>query len=145
MDLQRDVYAEQARNRNRYVAKLEGQPQTGLKPWREIISPHPDVASGNYQKAEFAADLAQVCRGEASSEYQDPKEFYQRTHLTQGLKDLLNNALNRLIRNQGDPVIELQTSFGGGKTHSLLTLLHLFENLKIASTLVGVEQLLVVL
>jgi len=142
MDLQRDVYAEQARNRTRYVAKLEGQPQTGLKPWREIISPHPDVASGNYQKAEFAADLAQVCRGEASSEYQDPREFYQRTHITQGLKDLLINALNRLIRNQGDPVIELQTSFGGGKTHSLLTLLHLFENLKIASSLVGVEELL---
>jgi uncharacterized protein len=141
-DLQRDVYAEQARNRTRYVAKLEGQPQAGLKPWREIVAPHPDVQSGNYQKAEFAADLAQVHRGESSSEYQDPKEFYQRTHLTQGLKDLLSNALKRLLRNQGDPVIELQTNFGGGKTHSLLALLHLFENLKVASNLVGVDELL---
>lgn len=141
-DLQRDVYAEQARNRTRYATKLEGQPQAGLKPWREVVCPHPDVQSGNYQKAEFAADLAQVHRGEASSEYQDPKEFYQRTHLTQGLKDLLSNALKRLLLNQGDPVIELQTNFGGGKTHSLLALLHLFENLKVASNLVGVEELL---
>jgi uncharacterized protein len=142
IDLQRDVYAEQARNRTRYVAKLEGQPQAGLKPWRDIVSPHPDVQSGNYQQAEFAADLAQVHRGEASSEYQDPKEFYQRTHLTQGLKELLSNALKRLLRNQGDPVIELQTNFGGGKTHSLLALVHLFENLKVASNLVGVDELL---
>ncbi|MCY7273785.1 MAG: DUF499 domain-containing protein [Phormidesmis sp. CAN_BIN44] len=142
IDLQRDVYAEQARNRTRYVAKLEGQPQAGLKPWRDIVSPHPDVAFGNYQKAEFAADLAQVHRGEAASEYQDPKEFYQRTHLTQGLKELLSNAIKRLLRNQGDPVIELQTNFGGGKTHSLLALLHLFENLKVASNLVGVDELL---
>jgi uncharacterized protein len=141
-DLQRDVYAEQARNRTRYATKLEGQPQAGLKPWRDVVCPHPDVQSGNYQKAEFAADLAQVHRGEASSEYQDPKEFYQRTHLTQGLKDLLSNALKRLLLNQGDPVIELQTNFGGGKTHSLLALLHLFENLKVASNLVGVEELL---
>ncbi|NJM67133.1 MAG: ATP-binding protein [Acaryochloris sp. RU_4_1] len=141
-DLQRDVYAEQARNRIRYVSKLESTPQAGLKPWRDIVAPHPDVSSGNYQRAEFAADLAQVHRGEASSEYQDPREFYQRTHLTQGLRDLLNNALKRLLRNQGDPVIELQTNFGGGKTHSLLALMHLFENLKIAPSLVGVEELL---
>lgn len=142
MDLQRDVYAEQARNRTRYATKLEGQPQPGLKPWREIVYPHCDVQSGNYQKAEFAADLAQVHRGEASSEYQDPKEFYQRTHLTQGLRDLLINALKRLLHNTGDPVIELQTNFGGGKTHSLLALLHLFENLRMASSLIGVDELL---
>jgi len=142
MDLQRDIYAEQARNRTRYVSKLESQPQAGLKPWRDIVAPHPDVASGNYLNAEFAADLAQVHRGEAAPEYQDPREFFQRTHLTEGLSNLLTNALKRLLTNQGDPVIELQTSFGGGKTHSLLALLHLFENLKMASSLVGVDALL---
>ncbi len=140
-DLLREVFSSEARSKTKTVAKVEGQPQTGLKPWREVVTPHPDVSSGNYQKAEFAADLAAVYRGGASSEYQDPKEFYGRTHLTQGLSDLLKNALKRFCLNSGDPVIELQTNFGGGKTHSMLALFHLFANGK-AAELPGVEPLL---
>jgi hypothetical protein len=49
-----------------------------LKPWREVITPHPDVASGRYQQAEFAADLAQVLQGTAEPEYQDATEFFAR-------------------------------------------------------------------
>ena len=140
-DLQRSIYSEEARNKVRYAPKTEGQPQSGLKAWREVVTPHPDVSSGNYQKAEFAADLAEVHRGEASIEYQDPREFFRRTHLTQGLTDLLKNALKRLCQDSGDPVIELQTNFGGGKTHSMLALYHLFANGK-AAELPGVEPLL---
>ena len=66
-------------------SRLEGTPQAGLKPWREVVTPHPDVASGRYIEAEFAADLAQVQRGEASNEYGDPVEFFRRTYLTDGL------------------------------------------------------------
>jgi predicted AAA+ superfamily ATPase len=122
-------FAEQARTETRraVVAPIEGQPQSGLKPWREVITPHPDVASGRYQQAEFAADLGQVHRGEGSDEYRNPAEFYRRTFLTEGLRHLLSGALRRLSDSGGDPVVELQTNFGGGKTHSMLALYHLFS------------------
>ncbi|MCH7728991.1 MAG: ATP-binding protein, partial [Planctomycetes bacterium] len=102
------------------------QTAAGLPPWRDIIEPHEDVASGNHQQAEFAADLHQVHTDRATAQYGDPVEFFRRTYLTQGLSDLLTNALKRIVQNQGDPVVTLQTNFGGGKTHSLLALYHLF-------------------
>jgi len=123
------------------VAPVEGKPTGGLRPWREIITPHPDVASGRYQQAEFAADLAQVYRGEGTSEYRDPIEFFNRTYLTEGLNHLLRNALLRLSGKGGDPVVELQTNFGGGKTHSMLALYHLFSGVPVAN-LRGVDSLL---
>jgi hypothetical protein len=96
-----------------------------LKPWREVIAPHPDVASGRYVQAEFAADLAQVLRGNADPEYQEPVEFFRRTYLTVGMKLLLRSALERLAGGGGEPVIELKTAFGGGKTHTMMALYHL--------------------
>ncbi|MGH2707927.1 MAG: Swt1 family HEPN domain-containing protein, partial [Actinomycetota bacterium] len=83
-DLLRSRFAEQARQTRRRVAAapIEGQPAGGLKPWRAVVTPHPDVASGRYQQAEFAADLHQVWRGEAADEYGRPVEFFRRTFLT---------------------------------------------------------------
>lgn len=120
---------------------LAGQPTGGLKPWREIVTPHPDVASGRFAQAEFAADLAQVIRGDATDEYANPKEFFRRTYITEGLRELLLNAISRLTDQGGDPVVELQTNFGGGKTHSMLALYHLFSEAKSAD-LAGVDVLL---
>jgi predicted AAA+ superfamily ATPase len=97
----------------------------GLKSWREVVQPHPDVASGRYIQAEFAADLAQVVAGTAEPEYQDPLEFFRRTYLTEGLLSLLVTGIKRLTAQGGDPVVQLQTAFGGGKTHSMLALYHL--------------------
>ena len=125
-ELMRQRYEEQARRETRKATTaIEGSPQQGLKPWREIVTPHPDIASGRYQQAEFAADLWQVYLDEGSDEYRLPTEFFRRTYITAGLKQLLANALNRLAGNGGDPVIELQTNFGGGKTHAMLALYHL--------------------
>lgn len=98
---------------------------SGLRPWRLVVKPHPDVASGRYIQAEFAADLAQVVQGKADPEYGDPKEFFRRTYLTEGLMDLLVTGIKRLTGQGGDPVVQLQTSFGGGKTHSMLALYHI--------------------
>lgn len=112
-----------------------------LKPWREVVSPHPDVASGRYLQAEFAADLWQVHLGEGSDEYRDPVEFFRRTYLTASLKELLSNAVRRLSGGQGDPVVQLQTNFGGGKTHSMLALYHLFSGVD-PSELAGVPDIL---
>lgn len=114
--------------------------KAGLKPWREVVTPHKDVASGRYMQAEFAADLAQVYRGEGSDEYRDAVEFFRRTYITAGLKDLLVGSLQRIGGTGGDPVVELQTNFGGGKTHSMLALYHLFGEGK--AKLPGVDEVL---
>ena len=142
-ELLRAKFAEEARQvRRRAVAvATEGQPKAGLKPWREVVTPHPDVASGRYQQAEFAADLHQVWRDEATPEYGRPEEFFRRTYLTEGLRRLLVNAARRLRGEAGDPVVELQTNFGGGKTHSLIALYHLAQGYP-PSKLPGVEDML---
>lgn len=142
-DLLRSRFSEQARQTQRRgaVAPIEGQPSGGLKSWREVITPHPDVASGRYQQAEFAADLHQVWRGEAGDEYGQPTEFFRRTFLTDGLRELLLNAARRFGKAGGDPVVELQTNFGGGKTHSMIALYHLAKG-QAANELPGVEGML---
>ncbi|MFN8205252.1 MAG: Swt1 family HEPN domain-containing protein [Solirubrobacteraceae bacterium] len=143
-ELLRARYEEQARRTHRKaaaVAPVEGKPAPGLRPWREIVMPHPDVASGRYQEAEFAADLHQVWRGAATDEYNDPVQFFRRTFLTEGLRELLVNAARRLSREGGDPLVELQTNFGGGKTHSLIALYHLAGGTA-AADLAGVDAVL---
>jgi len=141
MALLRVRFDEQRRNEMRKTRPVEGSPQSGLKPWREVVTPHRDVASGQYQQAEFAADLWQVYLGEALSEYQHPTEFFRRTFITEGLGKLLSNAVRRLGSKGGDPVVELQTNFGGGKTHSMLALYHLFSGTS-AAELPGSEHVL---
>lgn len=142
-ELLRTRFAEQARQTQRKaaIAPIEGQPAGGLKPWREVVTPHPDVASGRYQQAEFAADLHQVWRDEAADEYRQPVEFFRRTFLTDGLRELLLNAVRRFRREGGDPIVELQTNFGGGKTHSMIALYHLGAGYPI-NELPGVEAML---
>jgi predicted AAA+ superfamily ATPase len=142
MDLMRVVFDEQRRSemRKRSFQPTEGKPHGGLKPWRELVTPHPDVASGRYQQAEFAADLWQVYQNEGVDEYRNPTEFFRRTFITEGLRQLMERALLRLNGTGGDPVVELQTNFGGGKTHSMLALWHLFSGVA-ASELPGVEEL----
>src|SRR5262249_30598009 len=142
-DLQRRRYAEEARRvvRRKTAQPLEGMPSGNLKPWREVVTPHRDVATGQYQQAEFAADLHQVWRDEAEDEYGKPEEFFRRTFLTEGLRDLLLNASKRLNGSGGDPVVQLQTNFGGGKTHSLIALYHLAAGYE-PSELPGVGEML---
>jgi predicted AAA+ superfamily ATPase len=112
-----------------------------LTPWREVVTPHRDVAKGGYQQAEFAADLWQVHLDEGSDEYRKPVELFRRTYLTESLKRLLVGAVQRLTGGGGDPVIQLQTNFGGGKTHSMLALYHLFSGTPPAE-LAGIEAVL---
>jgi predicted AAA+ superfamily ATPase len=143
MELLRVRFDEQARGERRKTAGLaiESAATGSLKPWREVVTPHRDVASGRYQQAEFAADLWQVHLGEGSDEYKHPAEFFRRTYLTESLKHLLTGAARRLTGQGGDPVVQLQTNFGGGKTHSMLALYHLFSGVA-ASELAGLEAVL---
>ncbi|MCZ7570815.1 MAG: Swt1 family HEPN domain-containing protein [Ardenticatenaceae bacterium] len=143
MELRRLVFDEQVRSEKRKAggSLIEAAAAGALKPWREVVTPHPDVASGRYQQAEFAADLWQVHLREGSDEYRDPQEFFRRTFLTESLKRLLVGAVQRLSGRGGDPVVQLQTNFGGGKTHSMLALYHLFAGVS-PSELPGVDTLL---
>ncbi len=111
-----------------------------LKPWREVVTPHPDVASGGYDQAEFAADLAQVVAGEADLEYQDPQEFFARTYLTEGMRRLLVTAVRRLTGRGGAPIVQLKTAFGGGKTHTMLALYHLLSQRTEVEQMEGAED-----
>ena len=95
------------------------------KPWTEIAIPHEDVMRGTFHQAEFAADLSRVHEKTAVPEYQDPALFFKRTFITEGMTALLGSVVKRLIGQGGDPVIQLQTAFGGGKTHTMLVVLHL--------------------
>ena len=142
MELRRLIFEEQARSeRRRGAGAVESHVTGSLKPWREVVTPHRDVASGRYQQAEFAADLWQVHLGEGSEEYRNPAEFFRRTYLTDSLKSLLTGAMQRLSADGGDPVVQLQTNFGGGKTHSMLALYHLFSGTA-PGELLGVDSLM---
>lgn len=130
VEVQRVQFTEQSRTltRDRSQAQLDTKvmSQAGLHKWRDVVTPHRDVQSGNFVQAQFAADLQQIISGTAEDEYGDPLQFFRRTHLTRGIQDLLTNAHERLSGRGGDPVAELQTNFGGGKTHSMIALYHLF-------------------
>jgi len=143
MELLRLRFDEQVRGEKRKAggSLVEAAANGVLKPWREVVTPHPDVASGRYQQAEFAADLWQVYMGEGTDEYRDPVEFFRRTYLTESLKHLLIAAVERLNGKGGDPVVQLQTNFGGGKTHSMLALYHLFSGTS-PTELPGIEEVM---
>jgi predicted AAA+ superfamily ATPase len=142
MDLRRLTYDEQVRSEKRKAGgSLIEATASSLKPWREVVTPHADVASGQYQQAEFAADLWQVHIGEGSDEYRKPPEFFRRTFLTDSLKRLLVAGVQRIAGKGGDPVVQLQTNFGGGKTHSMLALYHLFSGAT-PGELPGIDEVL---
>ena len=143
MELLRVRFDEQVRSEKRRSAgtAIESQVTGALKPWREVVNPHKDVASGRYKQAEFAADLWQVHLGEGSDEYLKPVDFFRRTYLTESLKQLLTSAVRRLTGSGGDPVVQLQTNFGGGKTHSMLALYHLFSGTK-PGDLAGIDAVM---
>jgi len=143
VELLRVRFEEQVRNEKRKSAgtAIESQAVGNLKGWREVVTPHRDVASGQYQQAEFAADLWQVHMGEGSDEYRNPIEFFRRTYLTESLKQLLLSAVHRITGTGGDPVVQLQTNFGGGKTHSMLALYHLFSGIS-PGELPGIDEVM---
>lgn len=99
-----------------------------LPAWWQVVTPHKDIREKSFSEAVFAADLGDVMSGTAPEEYRDPRLFFEKTYMTVGLKNLVRNVLSRLSTGQGDPVIQLQTPFGGGKTHALLTLYHLVNS-----------------
>ncbi|MGW3354263.1 DUF499 domain-containing protein [Streptomyces bungoensis] len=127
LEHQRAVIEAETKRATREAAAAPAVAAEGLKPWRAVLTPHQDVARGDFNASEFAANLAQVAQGEGALEYTDPVEFFQRTYLTEGLRELLGKSLRRISGDDNaPPTFNLQTNFGGGKTHSMLALYHLF-------------------
>ena len=125
-------------------AAVDNPEAVGLKPWREVLQPHDDVATGNFHASEFAADLYKVATGgEVDADYADPVEFFKRTYLTEGLSDLIGRAVRRFSGDENaSPVINLQTNFGGGKTHSMLSLWHVAAGLPVGEFPQETQELL---
>ncbi|HBI42788.1 MAG TPA: hypothetical protein DDY78_08010 [Planctomycetales bacterium] len=113
-----------------------------MKPWREVAIPHEDVLKGTFQQSEFAADITAVHTGKAPPVYQDAAAFFERTYITEGMRLLLTQVVQRLSGRGGEPVIQLQTAFGGGKTHTMLAVLHLATRQVPLSDLLGIPTLI---
>ena len=112
-------------------AGLAGPPPAAagpLRPWHQVVLPHRDIREGRLDESVFAADLSDVLAGRGPLEYQDAATFFRRTYPTQGLVNLMAAVLSRLAgQERGEAVIQIQTPFGGGKTHALIALYHLFN------------------
>jgi Protein of unknown function (DUF499) len=113
---------------------------TTLRPWTQVAMPHDDVRDDAAVKAEYAVNLGRVDRGDdkLTRHYADPKIFFEATYLTADLHRLLSDVMAALTGKKVDRVLQLRTPFGGGKTHSLVALLHLARSRK---ALVGIKDL----
>lgn len=120
----------------------EGQAVGSMEPWRLVAPPREDITAGRLTLDHFAANLAVIDREEVTTgPYGDPDEFFRSTHMTGGLELVLRNGCTRLATGVGPSVIGLQTNFGGGKTHTMLALLHL-ARAPDPSALAGVSAIL---
>jgi len=98
--------------------------------WFDIIEPHQDIKDGDFDEAVFAAKLDEVVAGTASSDYNDPYLFFKKTYFTEGITTLIEIVGRKLLEGKGNSVVEIQTPFGGGKTHALVAIFHYIKNAK---------------
>ena len=101
-----------------------------IKPWTQVVTPHPDILAGNLDNATYAASLGAVIRQEPKCPkvYRDARDFFTATYLTKELRKLLEDVLKGLRGEPGDRVLQLRTPFGGGKTHALISLYHITKH-----------------
>ncbi|MBN8676639.1 MAG: DUF499 domain-containing protein [Chitinophagales bacterium] len=100
---------------------------TGHRPWFQVVSPHLDIRQGRLDESVFAANLAEVAMGNGREIYNNPAVFFSKTFFTAGLRTVARRVVKGLNGEEDaeNRVISLQTGFGGGKTHTLITLYHL--------------------
>jgi len=98
----------------------------------DLCEPRKDVKEGRARDEEFAADLSRVISGEAEPVYGTPATFFRYTYPTRGVKNLLETVCRRLSGKGGElnSVVRLDTQYGGGKTHSLIALVHAVQGMQ---------------
>ena len=86
--------------------------------------PRDEILSGSLSESELALNLSAVIKGIAKPPYDDPKSFFEATYQTQSMKEIITDVSGRLSGTKPDvnPIILLDVGFGGGKTHTLVTL-----------------------
>lgn len=109
-------------------------------PWFKNVVPHKDIQQGILDEAIFAANLGDVASGKGREVYNNPEIFFSKTFLTVGLKTVASRVVKGLNGGEdaGNRTISLQTGFGGGKTHTLISIFHiakLGKNIKTLSSL----------
>jgi len=95
-----------------------------MKPFIEVAIPHKDILEGRFALETYAADLWEVYKKTAPEEYSDADTFFSKTYETKGLEEIIKIAEEKLMGQPTDNIIQLQTPFGGGKTHTLIYLYH---------------------
>jgi len=99
--------------------------QATYKPWHEVVTLRDDLRSGELTLNTFAADLYDVVMSRGPSIYRDSREFFALTYPTFNLRELVKDVLLRLAGKNEKAVRQLELTYGGGKTHTLITLYHL--------------------
>lgn len=95
-----------------------------MRVFDDIVKPHRDILEERFTMDTYAARLWEVFKGEGPAEYSDAASFFEKTYVTEGLETLLSRTERRLKGQGGDAIIQLETPFGGGKTHTLIALFH---------------------
>jgi hypothetical protein len=96
------------------------------KPWHEVVALREDLKSGELPLHLFAADLYEVMmQGGKRPVYEDPVNFFALTFPTYNLRRLVRDVVLRVAGKNDKAVRQLELTYGGGKTHTLVTLYHL--------------------
>jgi len=99
-----------------------------MTPWHKVVELRDDVKTGELSLSLFAADLNDVVMGTARPVYQDPSDFFALTYPTFNLRELAKDVVLRLLGKNDKAIRQLELTYGGGKTHTLITLYHLTNN-----------------
>ena len=103
--------------------------KTKWKPWHEVTALRDDLKSGELSMSMFAADLDEVILQKGRRPiYEDPQEFFSLTYPTYNLRMLARDVVRRLAGKSDKAVRQLNLTYGGGKTHTLITLFHLVDD-----------------
>ena len=114
---------------------------TRPKPWHRVFRLKEELRSGELTLAEFAADLHEVTLGEGRRPiYEDPARFFALTFPTPALRELVKDVAERLAGRSTKAVRQLELTYGGGKTHTLITLYHLFRDPAALSGVKAVQE-----
>ena len=103
--------------------------RTALKPWHEVVELRDDLRTGELSLSIFAADLYDVVMQKGRRPvYEDPAEFFALTYPTYNLRELVKDVCLRLAGQTDKAYRTLSVNYGGGKTHTLITLWHLVHD-----------------
>src|SRR5215471_10446364 len=111
-------------------------------PWHKVVQLREDLKSGELSLAIFAADLYDVVMGKARPVYRDPREFFALTYPTFNLRELAKDVVTRLAGKNDRAIRQLELTYGGGKTHTLITLYHLVHEPGTLPDLPAVQEFL---